>query len=54
MDIFEVATKAGDSRVVVASGGRYDGLIKAVDGTRDAPAVGAAIYMDRLISAVRS
>lgn len=51
--VFEVSTFAGGERVIVASGGRYDGLIKAVDGVRDAPAVGAAIYMDRLLSAVR-
>jgi ATP phosphoribosyltransferase regulatory subunit len=51
--VFEVSTVAGGERVVVASGGRYDGLIKAVDGVRDTPAVGAAIYMDRLLSAVR-
>lgn len=52
--VFEVATTVAGQRVIVASGGRYDGLIKAVDGVREAPAVGAAIYMDRLISAVRS
>ncbi len=51
--VFEVATMAAGERVVVASGGRYDGLVKAVDGVRDTPAVGAAIYMDRLLSAVR-
>lgn len=51
--VFEVSTAAVGERVVVASGGRYDGLVKAVDGVRDTPAVGAAIYMDRLLAAVR-
>jgi ATP phosphoribosyltransferase regulatory subunit len=51
--VFEVrATVAGES-TVVAGGGRYDGLVRAIDGNSDVPAVGAAIYMDRLLAAIR-
>ena len=51
--VFEVATTVEAQRVIVASGGRYDGLIGAIDGTRATPAVGAAIYIDRLLAAIR-
>jgi ATP phosphoribosyltransferase regulatory subunit len=51
--VFEVSTMVDGNRVVVGSGGRYDGLINAIDGARSAPAVGAAIGMDRLLSVVR-
>lgn len=51
--VFEVSTMVTGRRVIVGSGGRYDGLLTAVDGARAAPAVGAAIYMDRLLAAIR-
>jgi ATP phosphoribosyltransferase regulatory subunit len=35
----------------VAGGGRYDGLIAALSGgSRDVPAVGAAIHTERLLA----
>ncbi len=36
----------------VAGGGRYDGLLRAVGAPVDVPAVGAAIYTERLLSAL--
>jgi len=30
------------------SGGRYDGLLKSLGAAQDIPAVGAAIFVDRL------
>jgi ATP phosphoribosyltransferase regulatory subunit len=37
----------------IAGGGRYDGLIAAIGAERDAPAVGSAIYTERLLAATR-
>ncbi len=35
----------------IAGGGRYDGLVGAINGGRDAPAVGSAIHTERLLAA---
>ncbi len=46
--VFElVAPELGD-KSPVAGGGRYDSLLRAVGASRDVPAVGAAIYTERL------
>lgn len=35
----------------IAGGGRYDGLLAAIGAERDAPAIGSAIYTERLLAA---
>ncbi len=47
--VFEVTAAASDH--IVAGGGRYDGLLQAIGAPARVPAVGAAIYTDRLLSA---
>jgi ATP phosphoribosyltransferase regulatory subunit len=37
----------------IAGGGRYDGLIAAISGGRDAPAIGSAVHTERLLAAIR-
>lgn len=51
--VFEVAGGRLGAPVVVARGGRYDGLLKAVGAPGDVPAVGAAISIESLLKAVR-
>jgi ATP phosphoribosyltransferase regulatory subunit len=38
----------------IAGGGRYDGLLRAIGATRDAPAIGSAIHTERLLAATGS
>jgi len=45
--VFE-AYQQGETRAPLVGGGRYDGLLKALGATDDIPAVGAAIWCDRL------
>ena len=47
--VFEWVTDALGSQGAICSGGRYDGLIKKLGG-KDAPAIGWAIGMERLVS----
>ncbi len=49
--VFEVTTPSAKSGSVIAGGGRYDGLLQAVGSPAPVPAVGAAIYTDRLLAA---
>jgi ATP phosphoribosyltransferase regulatory subunit len=35
----------------IAGGGRYDGLLRAIGASRDAPAIGSAIHTERLLAA---
>jgi ATP phosphoribosyltransferase regulatory subunit len=44
--IFGIERGKGKDAVPLASGGRYDGLLRALGSTRDIPAVGAAVFCD--------
>jgi len=50
--VFELVSPKLGNRSPVAGGGRYDGLLKAVGAPRDVPAVGAAIYTERVLAAL--
>ncbi|MEQ1650615.1 MAG: ATP phosphoribosyltransferase regulatory subunit, partial [Hyphomicrobiaceae bacterium] len=50
--VFDIVSPSLGVQSPVASGGRYDGLLKAVGAPRDVAAVGAAIYTERLLSAL--
>jgi ATP phosphoribosyltransferase regulatory subunit len=49
--VFEVTAGPATARRIIAGGGRYDGLCQALGSARRVPAVGAAIYTDRLLAA---
>jgi ATP phosphoribosyltransferase regulatory subunit len=52
--VFQIETGAGARPSLIAGGGRYDRLIKALSaGERDVPAVGAAIDTGNLAILVR-
>ena len=51
--VFEVRHPSLDEESPIAGGGRYDGLMRAAGAAIDVPAVGAAIYTDRLLNAVK-
>ena len=48
---FEIQTDALGAQNAIAGGGRYDGLVKALDGPEQ-PAIGFAIGLDRLVELV--
>jgi histidyl-tRNA synthetase len=48
---FEIQTDALGAQNAIAGGGRYDGLVKALDGPAQ-PAIGFAIGLDRLVELV--
>ena len=51
--VFEVEATTLGRNNPIAGGGRYDGLFEAVGAARRVPAVGAAIYTERLLTAER-
>jgi ATP phosphoribosyltransferase regulatory subunit len=52
--VFQIEIEGRGVAGEIAGGGRYDGLIRALPGgTRDVPAVGAAIHTERLLAAAR-
>jgi ATP phosphoribosyltransferase regulatory subunit len=52
--VFQVEVEGQGVAGQIAGGGRYDGLIRALSGgSRDVPAVGAAIHTERLLAASR-
>ena len=51
--VFEVGGPGLGANSPVASGGRYDELMRMAGAKRDIPAVGAAIHTERLLAAVR-
>ncbi len=52
--VFQIGIEGGGTPGQIAGGGRYDGLIRALSGgTRDIPAVGAAVHTERLLAAAR-
>jgi ATP phosphoribosyltransferase regulatory subunit len=50
--VFQIETMGADDGSLIASGGRYDGFLSHLGAPRDAPAVGSAIYTERLLAAV--
>ena len=51
--VFDIIAPRLGPRSPVAGGGRYDGLLRAVGAPYDVPAVGASIYTERLMAALR-
>lgn len=49
--MFEISVAALGPRHVIASGGRYDGLLRALGAPDDLPAMGAALAFERLCEA---
>jgi ATP phosphoribosyltransferase regulatory subunit len=50
--VFQLEIEGAGIRGQIAGGGRYDGLIRALSGgSRDVPAVGAAVHTERLLAA---
>ena len=52
--VFEISCKGEDGPITVGGGGRYDGLVKALGGDEDVPAMGFALRLDRVVNAVKS
>ncbi|MBC8051198.1 MAG: ATP phosphoribosyltransferase regulatory subunit [Chitinophagales bacterium] len=50
--VFELSVDEDAIPAPIASGGRYDRLLGALGAARETPAVGAAIYTERLLGAV--
>lgn len=50
--VFELSVTDGGVPSPFASGGRYDKLLGGIGAAREVPAVGAAIYTERLLAAV--
>jgi len=46
--MFEARPAGAAAAAPLLSGGRYDGLLKSLGAAQDIPAVGAAIFVDRL------
>ena len=47
--VFEVLAHGPNGLVAVCGGGRYDGLIKALGGEEDVPALGFAYTLESLL-----
>lgn len=52
--VFELWAGDGEGPVQIAGGGRYDSLLETLGAVKAAPAVGAAIRTERLLSACRA
>ena len=52
--VFEISCDGDDGSVTVGGGGRYDGLVKALGGGEDVPAMGFALRLDKLVEAMTS
>ena len=52
--VFEISCKGVDGPVTVGGGGRYDGLVKALGGDEDVPAMGFALRLDKMVDAMKS
>ena len=50
--VFEVLSPKLGPKSPLAGGGRYDGMLKIAGAPKDVPAVGAAIYTERVLIAV--
>ena len=49
--VFEIYDQVGDKSMVICGGGRYDGLVKALGGNQDVPALGFAYSLANLSGA---
>ena len=47
--IFELVSVGETGRTSLGGGGRYDGLVKALGGDEDVPALGFAYYLDQIV-----
>ena len=47
--VFEIRAGGSGSEVAVCGGGRYDGLVKAIGGLEDVPALGFAYTLENLL-----
>ena len=52
--VFEISCDGGDGPITVGGGGRYDGLVKALGGDEDVPAMGFALRLDKMVDAMMS
>ena len=52
--VFEISCDGGDGPIMVGGGGRYDGLVKALGGDVDVPAMGFALRLDKMVDAMMS
>ena len=52
--VFEISCDGGDGPIMVGGGGRYDGLVKALGGDEDVPAMGFALRLDKMVDAMMS
>ena len=52
--VFEISCDGGDGSITVCGGGRYDGLVKALGGDEDVPAMGFALRLDKMVDAMKS
>ena len=52
--VFEISCDGEDGPITVGGGGRYDGLVKALGGDEDVPAMGFALRLDKLVNAMKS
>ncbi|MCY4527794.1 MAG: HisS family protein [Chloroflexi bacterium] len=50
--VFEISCDGEYGQVIVGGGGRYDGLVKALGGDADVPAMGFALRPDRIARAI--
>lgn len=50
--VFEISCDSGNEPIRVGSGGRYDGLVKALGGDENVPAMGFALGLDRILEAL--
>ena len=52
--VFELSCDGENGPITVGGGGRYDGLVKALGGDEDVPAMGFALRLDRVVAAMTS
>jgi len=50
--VFEIQLNSGGKWVPIGGGGRYDGLVKALGGSQDMPALGFAFNLEPIIDAL--
>ena len=51
--VFEISYDGGEGPITVGGGGRYDGLVKALGGDGDVPAMGFALRLERVVDAMK-
>lgn len=52
--VFEISCEGENGPITIGGGGRYDGLVKALGGDEDVPAMGFALRPDRIAKALPS